>query len=51
MVLGHAFFILLGISVFANGVQYVNKLLDAAKHTPNDVDEVCSRYTFEYRRR
>jgi len=47
--LGYGLFILLGISVFINGMQYINKLLDASKHTPHDIDDVCSMHTFEYR--
>ncbi|KAK5051367.1 hypothetical protein LTR84_003019 [Exophiala bonariae] len=46
--LGYGLFILLGVSILVNGMQYVKKLLDASKHTPHDIDDLCSMYTFEY---
>lgn len=47
--LGYTMFILLGISVFFNGMQYINTLLDATKHVPHDIDDICSAHTSEYR--
>ncbi|ETN46244.1 uncharacterized protein HMPREF1541_00428 [Cyphellophora europaea CBS 101466] len=45
---GYALIFLLGVSVFVNVMQYVMVALEAGKHSPHDVNDVCSSWTSEY---